>query len=299
MIPLDSHTVPPHTLRTRFSEYAIGLFTAIPSRNAVKKAIKKGELLLDGEPAHTGDWVQPGQLIERIAIAEHPPKVYEFPLEVVYEDEEIAVIIKPGGLPTNGNFHRTAEHAAPFNLKPSTAEDALPWPLPAHRLDRATHGLLVFAKTRSARVTLGEMFAERDMEKRYQAVVMGKIPESGLLDSPIKGKEALTRYERVRVVRSLKCEWLSLVNLWPLTGRTHQLRIHLSEAGYPILGDQLHHNNGPLLKGKGLFLCAADLSFVHPLTEEELAFKIDPPAKFKIHLDRAQTRWDKFHSPKP
>jgi len=260
----------------------------------MKKAIKKGMVLIDGEVANTGRWVATGQQIQLIDLALPPAKIYQFALPVIYEDEAIAVINKPAGIVVSGNQHRTVQNALAYNLTVSTAPDAFRIAKPVHRLDHATSGLLLIAKTRKARVFLGEQLETRQIQKRYQAVVVGKMEESGLIEEPITGKASSTRFECIQTVRSLRDDYLSFVNLFPLTGRTHQLRIHLSSVEHAIVGDKLYGVAGKTLKGKGLFLCAVGLAFTHPTTKETLTIKINAPAKFTSFMERAQRRWERM-----
>ncbi len=292
--PIESHTVPPGTPRERLSDYAPRVFSAIPSRKGMKKAIKAGGVLVDGQPGQTGDWVLPGQRIELLPSALSPPKPLELPLEIVYEDEHLAVVNKPAGLSTSGNQYRTVVNALQFNLSPYEAADALPWPRPVHRLDALTSGLLLVGKSHAASISLSRQFAEKTVRKAYQAVVAGKAPEYGAIREPVDGQEAHTDFLRLRQVHSLKVEWLSLLELYPRTGRTHQLRRHLAGIGCPILGDSLYTKDKPLLKGKGLFLCAVGLEFSHPLDGRPCNFRIGPPDKFKSFLERSEQRWEKF-----
>ena len=291
---LEFHIVPPGAPRERLSDYAYKVFQTLPSRKGMKKAIKAGALLVDGSPGQTGDWIAPGQRIELMSQAIAPPKPLELTLEILFLDSHLAVINKPAGLPTSGNRYRTVVNALQFNLSPSDVEDALPWPRPVHRLDALTSGLLLVARSHSAAIGLGNQFESKLVRKVYQAIAVGKTPEKGLLQYPIDGQEAYTEFRLLRKVRSLKTEWLSLMELYPRTGRTHQLRRHLAEAGHPILGDALYSGNGPVLKGKGLFLCATSLEFTHPATRKPMHFRVNPPAKFDSFLQRSGQRWQKF-----
>lgn len=295
MHPIESHIVPPDTPQERLSDYAPRVFSAIPSRKGIKKAIKAGAVLIDGRPGNTGDWVLPGQRIELMPSALSPPKALELPLEIIYEDEHLAVVNKPAGLPTGGNQYRTLANALQHNLSPSRAEGTLPWPRPVHRLDALTSGLLLAAKSYTASISLSRQFQEKAVQKTYQAVAVGKAPEAGTIREPFDGQDAHTEFRRLRRARSLKVEWLSLLELYPRTGRTHQLRRHLAGIGCPILGDALYTPEGePLLKGKGLFLCAVGLEFVHPATGQPVAFRMPAPNKFQAFMNRSQQRWEKF-----
>ena len=214
---------------------------------------------------------------------------------MVFEDEYLAVINKPPGIEVSGNKYKTIENALSINLKPSAQPDALPWPRPVHRLDYSTSGLLLIAKTSTAQRLLGQAFEERRIHKRYCAVVMGLIPTLGTVETPIDGLNALSEYEPVLTVPSLRSGHVSLVHLFPTTGRTHQLRIHMASIGHPIVGDPKYGEDGNTLKGKGLFLASIGLRFPHPVTQQEMNICIDAPPKFNALLEREQARWDKFN----
>jgi 23S rRNA-/tRNA-specific pseudouridylate synthase len=141
---------------------------------------------------------------------------------------------------------------------------------------------------------LGQQFENKSIRKRYQAIVIGQpTAKEGQIHEKIDNKIAITNFSLVRTVLSLKTGQLSLLNLFPITGRTHQLRIHLSNQGMPILGDPLYTKEAPLLKGKGLFLCAVEIDFNHPINGEALNFTIQPPAKFEYRLQQEARRWQK------
>jgi RluA family pseudouridine synthase len=289
---LHEHIVPQGTDRQRLSDYAPLVFGAfVSSKKGMKKLIKKGAVTIDGQPAQTGTWVLPGQCIRLLDLVTAPTKVYELDLEVVFEDDHLAVINKPGGIPVSGNQFRSIQNALPYNLAPSSQPDTLAVPRPVHRLDAPTCGLLLVAKTSRAIIGLSRQFEEKTIQKRYQAVAMGKLAEEGFFDRPIDGKEAYTQYQCLQQVRSIKSKWLSLLSLFPQTGRTHQLRIHLSQAGHPILGDALYGREGLVKKGKGLFLCAVELSFEHPITQKIQSSCIEPPAKFLKTMEREEQMW--------
>ena len=142
----EIHIVPQLSKEIRLQEYAASIFTSITTRSAVKKAIKKHRILINDEIGQTGDWILEGQKIELLQL-ENQQKVFELKLEVVYEDDHIAVINKPAGYPTSGNYFKTIKNALPFNLKSSKETDRLEAPQPAHRLDNPTSGILLCAKT--------------------------------------------------------------------------------------------------------------------------------------------------------
>ncbi len=293
MIIRQTHIVPKNVEAIRLSDYVVGIFPQIPSRKGVKKAIKAGAIYVDGKHGNTGDWVSAGQKIELVELDKKPPKIYELDLPVIYEDNQIAVIHKPAGIVVSGNQFHTIQNALLHNLKISKAVDAYKLPRPVHRLDHATSGLLLIAKTTSAHIEISQQFENKTIQKKYQAVIIGKLAnENGIIEAPIEGKSAITKYQVKQKSPSLKTSHLSLVDLYPLTGRTHQLRIHLANLGCPILGDKLYHGDKPLLQGKGLFLCAVELSFEHPLNKEKMNFRIDAPNKFAYRMEQEKRRWE-------
>ncbi len=295
MIILSQHHVPDSVSNIRLVDYSLKIFSEIPSKSGIKKAIKRGEILLNGEKTEQSAWVKHGETITLIDLQNNPPKVYELKLDVVFEDDCLAVINKPAGISVSGNKYKTIVNALSYNLKPSTAEDALKWPLPVHRLDYPTSGLLLVAKTKLARIKLGNQFENRQVKKNYRAIVVGQPPDEGVIDNQIENQVAITEYKLIKATPSLKVKQISLIDLFPLTGRTHQLRRHMAEIGHPILGDRKYGNDLPLLKGKGLFLSAIGLEFKHPVSDEKCLFQISEPLKFSSLLERENRRWKKYH----
>lgn len=296
MIILKQHYVPESVSNIRLVDYALSVFkNEIPSKSGIKKAIKRGEILVNGVKTDQGTWVEPGQSVEYVDLDNKSHKVFEFKLKVVFEDDHFAVINKPAGISVSGNKYKTIVNALTFNLGKSTEKDVLNRPQPVHRLDYPTSGLLLVAKTKTALFKLGKQFEQRKIKKEYLAIVVGKTPDKGIVDIPVAEQEAVTEYKLVEAVPSLKTVWITLVKLHPLTGRTHQLRYHMSEIGCPIIGDKKYGKNMPVLEGKGLFLCATCLEFIHPATKKQCSFQIDQPVKFTSLIKREKRRWKKYH----
>lgn len=287
------HTVPPGTEAIRLSDYGAGIFAGLPSRAGFKKAIKRSEIQVDGRPGATGIVVKPGMEIAWIPGDNKPPKIYKMPLEVVFEDDYLAIVNKPGGLVVSGNQFKTLENVLPGHLKKSPERDALNTPRAVHRLDAPTSGLVIIAKTQKARIELGRQLEKKEITKKYQAVVIGNSPGSWESTEPIDSKEALTRFRKIDAVPSLVSGTLTLLEAEPVTGRTHQIRKHLHKMNLPILGDKLYSSLG-VLKGKGLFLCAVSISLQHPSTGHTLNIKIDPPRKFSRFMEGEKKRFEKY-----
>lgn len=288
---VNSHYVPQLTDKQRLSDYLTGIFSELPSRKSVKKAIRRGEVMIDGEVVGTGHWVLPQQQIQLLENTQTLPKILELKMPVIYEDDTLAVINKPAGLVVSGNQFRTVQHALLYNLATSDLPDALRLPRPVHRLDAATSGLLLIAKTATAIQNLSQQFAMKQVQKRYRAIVSGGTAEEGVINIPIENQESESYFRCIKKVPSLKNQWVSLLDLFPKTGRTHQLRIHCAESGFPIMGDQLYGKEGNILWKKGLFLAAVELQFLHPLTRERIMVKITEPNKFKLLMEREERRF--------
>ncbi|OGS98715.1 MAG: RNA pseudouridine synthase [Gallionellales bacterium RIFCSPLOWO2_12_FULL_59_22] len=205
-------------------------------------------------------------------------------LDLIYRDDSLIVANKPAGLlavPGRG--------ADKQDCLASRVQAEFPDALIVHRLDMATSGLLLFARGAEMQRLLSQMFRERAVQKRYVAVVAGRVQTpSGEVDLPLicdwpnrpkqkvdfaSGKPSLTRY---RLLTHDTNTDTTRVELEPVTGRTHQLRVHMAAIGHPILGDALYGENTQSRAGR-LLLHASALSFVHPLSGETLSFSSEPP----------------------
>jgi RluA family pseudouridine synthase len=280
--------------RVRISDYVFEYFTSyLPSKSSVKKAFKKQLILLNNQIAQSGDWLSENDVVALLEDATAQYKDFPLDLEIIFEDEYLAVIKKPAGYSVSGNFFKTIQNALSHNLKASSLDDALSIPRPVHRLDKLTSGILLVAKTRKAQIYLGSQFENQEVLKTYYALVKGSLEGEGEFDSAVDGQLAYTSYKSLRVERSLSYDKVSLIELKPKTGRTHQLRIHLAKAGHPIIGDYVHDTEN-VLKGKGLFLSACKISFKHPETKEVLSFELRIPNKYDSLFEREHRRWEKF-----
>ncbi len=273
--------VPAISEKVRLQEYGISIFSSIDTKSALKKAIKRGLIFINGEPATTGRWIEEGQKIELLKPVSQNRKIFELKLEIVYEDEYLAIINKPSGYPTSGNFFKTIKNALEYNLKPSQAVDSLTTPEPAHRLDSPTSGILLCAKSKRTLTALHEAFFKRNIEKTYFALAYGSIKESSQINSPIDGKVAITEVRPLKVLKIHSNEY-TLVEANPLSGRTHQIRKHLAKIGRPVVGDKIYgKKENDFFKGKTLFLFAGKISFIHPVNLQRLDFELPLPKRFR------------------
>ena len=180
----------------------------------------------------------------------------------------------------SGNSFKTIANALAQNIKRSILPDAT-MPQPVHRLDYATTGLLLVGKTSTSIRILNKMFENKEVEKSYLAITIGAMPEEGSITSAIDGKKSHSSYSMINAVHSKRFGKLNLVELIPKTGRRHQLRKHLSVIGNPILGDKNYGIEALILKGKGLYLHAHSLKFIHPFSKKAVYLKSEIPLKFQ------------------
>lgn len=236
--------------------------------------------MVDDTVATTATLINGGECISlSIPIENGPDKKLVFQLRLIFEDDYIAAIHKPAGILSSGNRFKTIANALAQNIQPSKLPDATK-PQPVHRLDYATTGILLVGKTSSSIRALNKMFEDNKIKKTYYAVAIGEMNNQGEITSEIEGKKSQSHYKVIDSVSSKRFGKLNLVQLRPQTGRRHQLRKHLSGIGNPILGDKEYGIENLILNGKGLYLHACSLSFVHPFTNEQFFLKDEIPEKF-------------------
>lgn len=258
----------------------MGIFIAALTKSALKKAIKKKLISVDDVVATSATFINGGDCI-RLSIPEEisTKKKLVFPLKVLFEDDHLAVIHKPAGILVSGNHFKTIANALAQNIKPSPLPDATT-PQPVHRLDYETTGILLIGKTSSSIRDLNRLFEDKKVKKTYYAVTIGEMNPEGKITSEIDGKTSQSNYEISASVPSKRFGKLNLVKLKPKSGRRHQLRKHLSSIGHPILGDKEYGIEHLILNGKGLYLHAYSLKFVHPFTHQQVHLKDDLPERF-------------------
>ena len=267
---LEKHIAEHSIEQKRLQEYGVGIFKRITSKSALKKAIKKEMVFVDGKVASTATFIRGGERIEYHYDADNNLNTrLKLNLEVIYEDDYIAVINKPAGILVSGNSFKTVANALRQNLKTSPIFDAVR-PQPVHRLDYATTGCILVGKTNSSIIALNQLFEDKKIHKIYYAVTIGSMNPMGTIEVPIDGKKAISTYQVIDTIVSERFKFLNLVKLFPKTGRRHQLRKHMLAIGNPIFGDPIYFLEDLLLKRKGLYLQAYSLGFVHPISEEKM-----------------------------
>lgn len=276
---IESHKVPTLEKPLRLQDYGVGVFSTNPTKSGLKKAIKKGLVFVDGKIATTALFITGNETIEFFQ-SEENRKEFDFDLEVLFEDDFLAIIYKPAGIVVSGNSFATIDNALTQNLKKSSQIDVVK-PRPVHRLDYPTSGLLIIGKTNSSIIALNKLFENKEIQKTYHAVSIGKMETQGTIKLPIDDKKSTTHFKVLKTVTSERFGFLNLVKLSPKTGRKHQLRKHLASLGNPILGDKEYYLENLILNGKGLYLHSTSLEFEHPFTKENISVSENLPKKFK------------------
>ena len=253
------------------------------SRNTAQRIIRNGQLWIDGEEAVPSRKVRGGERIEA-RVPEEGVLPEEIPVPVLFEDEHLLIVDKPAGLvvhPGAGNPSGTLVNAL-LERGIAGGEDASR-PGVVQRLDRDTSGLMVLAKGEPAYSRLVTEMSERRVRRVYRAVVVGEgLPVTGTVDSPVGrdpenptlmaagvGRPAVTHFEVLR-----EAAGHAMLKVWLETGRTHQIRVHLSAIGHPVYADPLY---GRAVPGRRLWLHAERLAFEHPVIGEELSFESPIP----------------------
>jgi 23S rRNA pseudouridine1911/1915/1917 synthase len=276
----DLHIVPLLAKPVRLQEYGVGIFDLIITKSALKKALKKDYITVNNEIATSATFINGGETIRLVLPKSNLNKTkLNFKLNVLFEDDYLAVIHKPAGILVSGNSFKTIANALSQNLTWSTLADATK-PQPVHRLDYPTTGLLLIGKTTGSIRDLNKLFEDKKIKKTYYAVTIGTMEAIGQITSPIDDKPSHSSYKVKASVLSKRFGTLNLVKLKPKTGRKHQLRKHLTSIGNPILGDKDYAIENLVLNGKGLYLHAYSLKFTHPFTKVKLSIKDNLPHKY-------------------
>lgn len=269
------------------------------SRGLVAQALARGDVRVNGERGKAGRPLAAGDVLDFDVAARSAlvavPEAIDVP--IVYEDSDIIVIDKPAGMithPAHAARSGTLVNALLGHLQGTLPGDALR-PGLVHRLDRDTSGLLVVAKNEASLSALGKAMKSRTIQREYLGLVLG-VPEHarGTIEGPIgrdpgnrlkfavvaDGKPAITHYE-VRAAFARHAELTFRLE----TGRTHQIRVHLSAMGHPLLNDRVYGRQDARVELPGQALHAWRLSFAHPRTHEPLAFEAAPPPGYVAALE--------------
>ncbi len=292
------------------------------SRARVQQLISQEKVLVNDVPAKASLKLRGGECVTVLGSAERPPLraiPEEIPLDIIYEDDDLAIINKPAGMMVHAGAGATEDqrnrgtlvNALLHHFATLSAVGGEMRPGIVHRLDKETSGLILVAKNDAAHRKLAAQFASREVKKKYIALVHGWIKkDSGTISASISrdrvrrirmttrqsgGREAVSHYNVVRRLDSPFGKF-TLIDVKIDTGRTHQIRVHLSSLGHPVVGDALYGAPREMKAGRGKqegssaislprnFLHAAQLELTHPRTAAALAFKSQLPEELRAFL---------------
>jgi len=300
-------------------DQVLALLVPQHSRSQLQRLIKDGRAQVGGRvvtrasvPVATGATV----VLQLPPPEAATPEAQDLPLTIVYEDADLVVVDKPAGMvvhPAAGHAAGTLVNALLHHVKDLSGIGGERRPGIVHRLDRGTSGLMVVAKNDAAHAELARQFHDREIEKDYDALVWGVVQAGRRIEEPI-GRDPANRQRmstrarrsRTAVTRITRVEHLpgvSLATVAIATGRTHQIRVHLTSIGHPVVGDALyggvHRRVPPHLRAvqhlDRPFLHAARLAFVHPREQRRVVFETPLPADLQAVLDQLRADRERFH----
>jgi 23S rRNA pseudouridine1911/1915/1917 synthase len=312
-VTLHQLTVPEDTAGLRLDRFLASVL-GTHSRSQIQRLIEDGRVQVAGRTAKSNQAVKPGQVVT-LEIPEPVAPLIEaedLPLPIVYDDPDLVVVDKPAGMvvhPAAGHAGGTLVNALLHHVHDLSGIGGEQRPGIVHRLDRGTSGLMVVAKHDASHDDLARQFHDREVEKEYVALVWGTVQAGRRIDAPIgrdpadrKKMSARARRSRAAVTRIVGAEHfglaLTLAQVAIQTGRTHQIRVHLSEIGHPIVGDSVYGGVRRRVPGdvravmrlNRPFLHAARLAFSHPTDGRRLEFTSALPDDLQLVLDDLRSR---------
>ena len=294
-------TVEDHEAGVRFDAY-LRAHTEL-SRSRIAALMQEGALTVDGQTqTKPAAKTESGQVL-RLTVPQARPvdiAAQDIPLDILYQDSDVVVVNKPCGMvvhPAAGNESGTLVNALLHHVRDLSGIGGEMRPGIVHRLDKDTSGLILIAKNDRAHIALSEQFKQRSMEKHYRAVAFGHFAqEHGLIDAPI-ARHPVDR-KKMAVVpdgKPSKTEWTvieplkgaTFLDVHLLTGRTHQIRVHMQSIGHPLLGDSIYAPNlKTSVRIPRLMLHAYSLAFTHPATGERMTLSAPLPQTFVATLEK-------------
>ncbi|HWJ03115.1 MAG TPA: RluA family pseudouridine synthase [Verrucomicrobiae bacterium] len=272
------------------------------TRSYMQKLVEEGRVEVAGKLVKKSNYrLKPGDIVQVKIPAPEELRVEpeNIPLDIVFEDRDLLVVNKPQGMvvhPAAGNYHGTLVNALLHHCQDLSGINGVLRPGIVHRIDKDTSGLLVVAKSEAAHLGLAEQIKAHTMSRRYLAILHGVMPEpGGMVDAPIgrdpkdrkkmavvhvNAKPAVTHYQVLERFRDF-----SFVECKLETGRTHQIRVHMTYLNHPVLGDPLYGPRKSRFDLRGQVLHAAVLGFVHPVSGKYMEFSAPLPGYFAAVLD--------------
>jgi 23S rRNA pseudouridine1911/1915/1917 synthase len=313
-IPRVNDIVPRHDLTVSAEDAGVRIdryLTAVlagQSRSQIQRLIKEGKVTIGEQAVRPNRVVREGEaiVVDIPEPASPLPQAEALDLDILYQDSDIVVLNKPAGMvvhPAAGHAQGTLVNALLHEISDLSGIGGELRPGIVHRLDRGTSGLMVVAKNDRAHAELGRQFHDREVEKEYVALVWGVVQAGRRIDLPIgrdpvdrKKMSARARRARsaaTRITKALHMPGVSLVHVAISTGRTHQIRVHLSEIGHPIVGDAVYGglrrrvpgDLRPILALDRPFLHAGRLVFHHPTDGRKMEFEAPLPHDLQSVLD--------------
>jgi len=276
------------------------------TRSQIQKFIEEKKVKVNGVWKKSSYKLKAGDSVEVEYELEEAEEIQaeEIPIKIVYSDNQLAVLEKPSGMvvhPGAGTRRHTLVNALLYHFPEIKEVGPEERPGIVHRLDKETSGLMVIARTQEAYSELQRQFKKREVKKRYLGLVWGRFPEKkGKISLPIgrhikhgerisvktrKPREAETDYSVLKEYKDF-----SLLEIKPITGRTHQIRVHMAASGHPLVGDSRYGRRKSKTFLPRLFLHASFLSFIHPETGKRIEFFSSLPGDLKDFLDKLKSR---------
>jgi 23S rRNA pseudouridine1911/1915/1917 synthase len=274
------------------------------SRSQVQKLIEEKKVLTNGKGSKSSYHLKSGDRVEIEYTSHSIPKIKpeNIPLKVIHSDDHILVVDKPSGLvvhPGAGVKSGTLVNALLHHFPDIEGIGPVERSGIIHRLDKETSGVMVVARSSKAHSSLQRQFKERAVEKVYIGLVWGRMPQKSgemtwsLGRHPKHGGRISTKTKKPRAAKTQYCvekelEKFTLLKIKPITGRTHQIRVHLAAAGHPVAGDNRYGRRKEKIKSPRLFLHAAQISFHHPDSGKKVRFSSPLPEDLKIFLNKIE-----------
>ena len=281
---------------------ALAILLEDVSRSKIQSHLENDSILVNGKVEKSSYKLCEGDIITiedfKSEVSDLNPE--DIPLDIVYEDDDVIVVNKPKGLvvhPGAGNEEHTLANALKFHSDNLSSLNGEFRPGIVHRIDKDTAGLLLVAKNDQAHAFLSNQLVDHTLGRKYYALVLGVIPENeGKIIAPIgrdqkfrqkmavdllRGKEAETNFKVIERFRES-----TLVECALKTGRTHQIRVHMTYIGHPVIGDPIYGKGNRVIYDDGQLLFAHEIHFIHPKTKKEMTFSVDLPTYFKEILEK-------------